>query len=396
MRRVTYTIAIALAIGCADQPPLTQPIDSASLLSVTHPQYELTKIDASLGGMITAGTAINNRGQVAGFATLVDSTRHAVLWQDSLIDLGTLGGANSSVQWPGLNNTGMVVGISQTGDIDPNDESWSCAAFIGTSDRTCLGFVWEGGVMTPLETLGGHNGFATMVNNRGQVVGWAETTVEDPTCRGSQVLQFRAVIWEPKSGTKQELRPLAGDSTSAATAINDRGQVVGISGSCYVAVGDSSARASVMWENGVPREIPNLGGGTWNTPMDINNGGDVVGFSNIGDDANGNPRLFAFLWTGGSSAVNLQALPGDGMSQAYGINARGQVVGRSCGGPVGCRAFLYENGVMHDLHDLLDTGGDRVVLARHISDGGEITGDLAEAGTGRTLMFVATPKGRSK
>ncbi len=76
----------------------------------------------------------------------------------------------------------------------------------------------------------------------GQVVGWAENGVHDPTCNTAfQILQFRAVIWQP-NGTMQELPPLPGDSTSAATAINDLGQVVGISGDCGVAVGSVSAR----------------------------------------------------------------------------------------------------------------------------------------------------------
>ena len=38
------------------------------------------------------------------------------------------------------------------------------------------------GVMTGLPTLGGDNGFATGVNDRGQIVGWAEDNTHDPTC----------------------------------------------------------------------------------------------------------------------------------------------------------------------------------------------------------------------
>src|SRR5207247_5814817 len=85
-------------------------------------------------------------------------------------------------------------------------------------------------VMQALPTLGGNQGFATGVNSRDQVVGWAETTVHDPTCNSPQVLQFRAVLWQPQQGAMQQLPPLPGDSTSAATAINDKGQAVGISG----------------------------------------------------------------------------------------------------------------------------------------------------------------------
>src|SRR5690349_14298678 len=70
-----------------------------------------------------------------------------------------------------------------------------------------VGFVWQGGAMTPLPTLGGNQGFATSVNSAGQVVGWAETPVLDPTCNLPQRLQFRAVLWDTKARTTKELRP---------------------------------------------------------------------------------------------------------------------------------------------------------------------------------------------
>src|SRR5260370_41211373 len=134
--------------------------------------------------------------------------------------------------------------------------------------------------MTELQPFpGGFNSYATAVNNRGEIVGWAENGVQDPTCNTAlQALQFRAVIWE-KDGTMKELPPLPGDSTSAATTINDLGQVVGISGAGGIAAAGVSAAHSVLWQNGVPTEIPNLGGHTWNTPAAINNLGTVVGFS---------------------------------------------------------------------------------------------------------------------
>lgn len=395
MYRVNVALMCASLLACADQ----DTTGMRALMSVAdslEPKYELEIVDTTLGGTTAVGTAINNRGWVGGYSTLANNTRHAVLWRDGVLhDLKTLGGPSSAVQWPGLNGSGTVVGISFTADADPNNAMWSCEAFMGATDRTCRGFYWDEATgMHALETLGGYNGFATGVNSAGQIVGWAETAVEDPTCkRPNQVLQFRAVLWDVRAGTKQQLPPLPGDSTSAATAINERGQAVGISGKCYVAVGDSSARASVLWEHGVPREIPNLGGATWNTPMAINDGGDVAGFSNIGDDATGSPRLFAFLWTGGSIAHNLGALGDDNMSQAYGINARGQVVGRSCGSV--CRAFLYDNGVMHDLNELLEPAGHRLELARHINDAGVITGNMRKLGTDSIRIFIARPKGRT-
>ncbi|MGH7254020.1 MAG: hypothetical protein ACREIE_09510, partial [Nitrospiraceae bacterium] len=319
----------------------------------------------------------------------------ATLWRGGTpFDLGTLGGLNSNVQWPGLNHGGTIVGISQTAVTDTLDEDWSCGAFLPASDKTRLGFVWESGVMKALPTLGGNNGFATAVNARGQVVGWAETPVVDPTCKGTQILQFRAVLWEPRRNTKQELPPFPGDSASAATAINQRGQVVGISGDCDLAVGRFSARRLILWDKGQVSEIPHLGGEAWHTPMAINERGHVVGFSNPPGVVNGALSPRAFLWTGGATSINLNTLKDDATSQARGINSRGQVVGVSSG-PNGNRAFLWEDGVMKDLTMLVGPGfPDRLLSAQHINDAGVITGTMFETSTGRTLGFVATPKGQ--
>ncbi|MGH3039641.1 MAG: hypothetical protein ACRDLZ_09620, partial [Gaiellaceae bacterium] len=73
-----------------------------------------------------------------------------------------------------------------------------------------------------------------------------------------------------RNGHPQELSPLPGDTVSAATALNDRGQVVGISGICDQAAGRFSAIHSVLWDDGVPTDIGDLGGVAWNTPMAIN------------------------------------------------------------------------------------------------------------------------------
>src|SRR5262249_33817012 len=146
------------------------------------------------------------------------------------------------------------------------------------SGFTCLGFKWENGRMRALRPLpGGNNSFATGADNRGRVVGWAENDVRDSTCVGTQVLQFRPVIWGPDTNQIQKLPLIPGDTSGAATAINDRGQIVGISGICDQAVGRRTARHAVLWDEGKVVDIGNLGAELWNTPMSINQRGDVVG-----------------------------------------------------------------------------------------------------------------------
>jgi probable HAF family extracellular repeat protein len=403
MRYVSCAVLLAALYGCSDGTQVMQP--RQDLAQAAAPKYQVVKLP-SLGGTQSRGMAINAQGWVAGWSNQADGSRRAALWKDgSITPIGTLGGPSSTVPWPGLNDAGMVVGISQTGETDPLHEDWSCelGGFLPeTTDLLCRGFVWQDGVTRELPTLGGNHDFATGVNNLGQVVGWAETAVHDPTCVDAQVLQFRAVLWEPKSGSNgkikaRELPPFNDDAASAATAINDAGQAVGISGKCDQAVGRFSAVHAVLWEkNGKVTEIPNLGGVTWHTPMDINAQGDVVGFSNPpgAGDPEGEFISHAFRWLHGApEARDLGVLDGDALSEAFAINSHGQVVGVSFGGASGARAFIWQNGGLTNLNDLVDIAPDVLVSAQDINDAGQITGRVRDGVTGEVLAFVATPIG---
>ena len=375
---------------------VTTPATSAHT-GASHPRYRVTLL-GSLGGTSGAGSSVNDRGWVAGFSNLPgDQNTHAVVWrQGKAIDLGTLGGPNSAVLWPVKNNQGLVAGVAETARTDPLGEAWSCSFFFpSATGHTCLGFVWQDGHMRGLPTLGGDNGFATGANKLGQVVGWAENRVHDPTCNPPQVLQFRAMVWDTRHGhpRARELPPLRGDTTSAATAINDHGQIAGISGVCDNAVGRFSAAHAVLWEHGKALDLGSLGGVAWNTPMAIDQQGQVVGFANL-PLPGGDPGAFdayAFLWTRDGGMRDLGALPGDTTSQALGVNGRGQVVGISCG-TGGCRAVLWEHGAMTDLNALLAPGfGGHLVVANDISDAGAITGQAVNPATGAAVAFRATP-----
>lgn len=401
MRNVSCAVLLAAICGCGDDAQVTQP--HAQLAVTAAPRYEVRKLP-SLGGAQSRGMAINDGGQVAGWSDLPTGLRRAVLWTGDAIDnLETLGGPSSTVPWPGLNDAGVVVGISHTNDTDPLDEDWSCelAGFLlQATDLTCRGFVWQNGGMRELPTLGGNHGFATGVNNYGQMVGWAETAEEDGSCVDAQVLGFRATLWELKPGTDErikvkELVPLGDDEASAATAINDAGQAVGISGRCDQAVGRFSALHAVLWEkNGKPRELPNLGGETWHTPMDINANGDVVGFSNpdLPGDPEGEFLARAFYWAyGATEADTIGVLGDDTLSEAFALNRHGEVVGISFGGTSGPRGFYWANGTLSDLNLLADVAPDVILSAQDINDAGQITGRIRDAATGQVLAFVATP-----
>src|SRR5215467_7216478 len=363
----------------------------------TQVMYQIIPLP-TLGGLSAAGNGINNRGLITGTADQSgDNVSHASAWVGSqIVDLGALGGQtfNSAIAWPIKASNGVIVGISDTNqDQIPND-NFSCWPFYAPGSPTgkvCNGFRYANGTMTPLPPFpGGLNSYAAAVNNRGQIVGWAENGVVDPTCNNAlQTLQFRAAMWEP-NGTMKELPPLPGDATSAATAINDLGQVVGISRPCGIAVGSVSALHSVIWQNGVPMRIPNLGGHTWNTPTAINNQGAVVGFS-LPAGQDGTRNFEAFLWTQAGGLVRIGKLPGDIHSEALSVNENNQVVGLSRGGPFVFRAFIWQNGVMSDLNSMTVEGSQFLLFADDINNRGEISGESFDPNSGDAPAFWGVP-----
>jgi probable HAF family extracellular repeat protein len=347
----------------------------------------------SLGGLVSGGVGIDDRDRVAGSSDLAgDAITHAALWRHGRVtDLGTLGGPNSAVVFPGHDDH-FVIGVAETATVNPDGEDWSCTAFfIGPSTKhDCVGFVRQHGRMTPLPTLGGANGFAAGADRLGQIVGWAENGKRDASCTGSQVRQFRAVRWDAGTHRPHELAPLPGDSTSAATAINDRGQVVGISGACGTAVGGVSATHAVLWDaRGRPHDLGNLGGSEWNTPLAINDSGVVAGFANVpGGATPANLFPHAFVWTARTGMQDLHTLPGDVLSEGLGLNDRGQVVGESCQAHLAnCRAFLWQGAHMTNLNDLVGSRPGTLVNAGDINDRGTITGAASEGDA--TVAFVA-------
>lgn len=252
--------------------------------------------------------------------------------------------------------------------------------------------------MKPLLPLpGGNNSFATGADNRGRVVGWAENGIHDSTCVGTQVLQFRPVVWGPGNQQIHKLPLVSGDTSGAATALNDHGQIVGITGICDQAVGRFTAKHAVLWDDDRIVDIGNLGVLLWNTPMAINQRGDVVGFAGTDpNDLDGN-LLRAFIWTRKDGIHPLNPLPitGHVFSQANAINERRQVVGFSCTIDGDCLAEIWENDTRTNLNDLVAPGFNGVLLtAQDINDEGAITGRAFDPTTGQLRAFIAIPASR--
>jgi probable HAF family extracellular repeat protein len=184
-----------------------------------------------------------------------------------------------------------------------------------------------------LGTLGGSYSLAEGINDRGDVVGSAQTD------QGDQ----HAFLFT--NGVMHHLGTLGG-RTSSASAINARGDVVG-------RANDSANMArAFLYRNGQMSEVPGLGG-TFSSAEGINGRGDVVGGARTGLF---NVTLRAFLFRDGTTS-DLGILSGDLTSWAFKINARGDITGISVtAGPANTyHGFVYSHGVMSQLNTL---GGD--------------------------------------
>src|SRR6476619_6131743 len=372
-KTATHSLCIVLIAACFGTP-LAPALAQGPVQAKAKQQYQVSTLP-TLGGTSNAGNSINNQSWVAGYSRLTgNQSRHAALWRSgSLSDLGTLGGPNSSVTWNVKNTQGIIMGISQTADPEPLGEAWSSAAFYTgpfTVGFINLGFVWEQNQMRGLPNFpGGHNGFATGANNLRQAVGWAENGVHDGDCVSPQVLRFLPAKWTLGPPDQiQDLPLFPGDTSGAATAINDNGQIVGISGICDQAVGRHTAKHAVLWENGGVIDLGNLGAQWWNTPTAINQRGDVVGFAGDPAFVEGDV-LHAFIWTKDNGIKVLKPLrgrvPEHVDSEAYGINEARQVGGVSCDADqLDCRAVIWDHGVYPaDLNDFKGSYSGVLALA---------------------------------
>jgi probable HAF family extracellular repeat protein len=388
---------------------------------------------------------VNNQGALAGWADTATPdpypsycfydcyVTHAFRWQDGVMtDLGALAdGVSSQAVW--ISASGLIAGVSENGEIDPLISGFP-------ENRAVL---WQNGRITDLGTLpeGGYESFANAVNSGGQVVGWAENTIPDPNSLsgpGFFPTQTRAFLWE--GGVMQDLGTLGSGTDAVAQFINERGQVVGYSyassapntscpsflplatgsfiwdkkngmtdlgtlgGTCTIAEGlnnngtvvgayvnDNQIEHGFLWENGSIHDLGGTLGGNDTGAEGINDHGVIAGFAYLA----GNTTFHAALWRQVGKITDLGVLRGDQCSFASSINAKTQIVGASitdeCTFDDNTRAFLWEGGSIFDLNTLIPAGSAlHLQWARGINDRGEIAGTGLDA-EGNVHAFLLIP-----
>jgi probable HAF family extracellular repeat protein len=370
------------------------------LLSTPRPvtRYHITDL-GPVGGPPGQPYVMADNGLLSGAAVAQDGTMHAVLWYKGFEwDLGSpgLGGRNSIGL--AVNNRGQSVGSAEAASPDRNGEDFCGLKADGfpSNGAACVPFLWQNGFMSPLPTLGGVNGQASWINNRGEIVGTSENFELDPTCPSPQKFQFKPVIWE--NGQIEELPTLGSDVNGYAFSINESGQAVGASGDCAGLQGNGTyllARHALLWQTGTVTDLGSLGGtgkGMGIVALGINNLGQAVGASDIAGDE----TFHGFIWSRETGMQDVGTLPGDVASGALGINDAGEMIGVSFDKDFNPTAFVQQpGGVMTDLNTLIPANSPLfLILGCSINSRGELAG-IGVNDAGEAHAFLASPIGSS-
>ena len=267
----------------------------------------------------------------------------------AVTDLGTLGGPSSGAS--SINDRGQVVGFAN----------------VPGATTTTHAFIWQNGVITDLGTLvGGQQSNAFSINNAGQIAGLSYTSQTSGADQQSCITNVcHAVLWTGNDAI-HDLGALGG-ANSIAWGINNTGQLAGLAETIVPVTGTSQPQQlPVVWQNGTKRALSSPLGGYDAGAQAINDEGIVVGWADLpGDQAE-----HCGLWSG-TQFVDLGSL-GSPYCVAAAINARDQVVGySSLPNGVDFSGFEWQRGHMSALQPY---PGDTESFALGISDQGLILG----------------------
>lgn len=369
-----------------------------------HDPYEITDLEITLNTSQSGPRSLNDAGDVVGTMDRPGNRGLETAFlhrKRKTVALETPGGKESRAF--AINHRGQIVGVMK---------GIPRSALLGEQGLTSHSFgtplIWKQGKPQEIQLdLKRNGGFVAAggdihrldINNSGQVTGSVE---------GSHRV-FWSFLWQDGKLLSPEI---AGMGLPLAPAqINDRGQIAGsVPGMPFLVETPSPAfpgllaphrhSRAVLWETQRRSkrgrfQVLNMPGpnGRGTRATGINNLGHVVGVAQVAATEDGVPVERAFLWDG-ERMRDLSPL-GSAQSQAHAINDRGQVVLTSTHAEGGREAFLWQQGRMLRLNDLLpkDAGWD-LQEAWDINNRGQMVGVGARRGFQGMRGFLLTPKAR--
>ncbi len=329
---------------------------SYSVTIVSGPQCQVLNAYARVKG-------INEAGALCGSYRDCAEVSHPVIWwpNGSITEIATSArGAEPIPQ--DINQVGQVAGKMSVPNLVPPDRA----------------FRFSNGITTNLGTLSGDTwSEATAINESGDVCGNSINPATGP---------LRAFVWLDGSMSALNL-PLG--PNSEAYGISDDGKICGwmgsdptVSGHAYIY--DVANRSTIDVGAPLPRTTNAEARGI------SRNGIVICGWSSIPCGLHCLERK-SFVWSNGV-AEDLGLLPGLAETYAFAVNDSKVVVG-SCETGSGAGAFVWQNGVIQKLNDLIPLNSQlNIRIAWSINNSGQIAANARRTdGSGDDVGVRLTP-----
>ncbi len=306
----------------------------------------------TLGGTNSFAWDINDLGQIVGDADLAgDAVTHGVLWdKGAATDLGAWGGAGEPSHAEAINNLGQIVGYSELTATGARE------ATLWAPDLSMRNLGIEMGAVG--------SSIPWDINENGEVCGQAALTPGFS----------KGFIWDDANGGRTE-GTVSFYMGGANQGINNNSVLVGhgfFFGDPDIAMlaTPDGRGAWDEFEIGPP-------GFTFSIASEITDAGMVVGFTNADSPGPWNACVFTQTPPGYSTLGTLPELEN---SEATDANEAGVIVGLAFDNDflLPDRAWVYMDGEMHDLNDLLvgrgESGFEVLLGATGINENNDIVG----------------------